>query len=151
MKTLLKQTKRISYKPIYNFFTRILLCGMGAFYLTVLAEASLLTQLFYISVFCASSLILDYFSSKTTQAIEVKFDGKKLSLLGTNIQISDVHEILYSQTKRFEHTVRFRYRNQTYQDFELASSDLIDDLRFYHFLVENQLPVKMLDCSERVI
>ena len=77
-------------------------------------------------------------------------DDNSSSLLGTNVNAADINEILYAQTKRFEHTVRFRFKNQTYQDFELASPDLIEDLRFYNFLVENQLPVKMLDSYERV-
>ncbi|MGF1687464.1 hypothetical protein L4C36_12315 [Photobacterium japonica] len=73
-----------------------------------------------------------------------------MTLLNVDIDLSSTHEILYFQAKRFEHTIRFRFNNDTYQDFELSDSDLIENLRFYHFLVDNQLPVKMLDDGERL-
>ncbi|MBD1557651.1 hypothetical protein HC752_11980 [Vibrio sp. S9_S30] len=150
MKTLLKQNKLVSFKFMYSFVTRVLFCGMLAYYLVEVSKAPFLTQLGYIVFFCAVSLVAEYLVSKPKRLLEVLLDGNDLSFLGTSINTYDINEILYSQTKRFEHTVRFRFKNQTYQDFELASPDLIEDLRFYNFLVENQLPVKMLDSSERV-
>ncbi len=150
MKTLLKQSKLVSFKLMYSFVTKVLICGMFAYYLVEISKAPFLTQLGYIAFFCAVSLAAEYLTSKPKQSLEVVLDGNSLSLLGTSINTADINEILYAQTKRFEHTVRFRFKNQTYQDFELASPDLIEDLRFYHFLVENQLPVKMLDSHERV-
>ena len=107
-------------------------------------------QLGFIVVCCIISIIVDYWMIEPKNSVEVSIDGEKLLLLGVKIDISEVTEILYSQTKRFEHTVRFSYKNLTYQDFELASSDLIEDLRFYDFLVDHQLPVKMLDNNERL-
>ena len=67
-------------------------------------------------------------------------DDNSSSLLGTNVNTADINEILYAQTKRFEHTVRLRFKNQTYQDFELASPDLIEDL---HILTSFDHPMAL--------
>ena len=75
-------------------------------------------------------------------------DGE-FELLGIKIKISELEEVLYCQTKRFEHILRFRFTNATYQDIEITAPDLIDDLRFYYFMVDNGLPVKMTDDSGR--
>ena len=63
--------------------------------------------------------------------------------------MSELEEVLYCQTKRFEHTLRFKFRDATYRDIEISAPDLIDDLRFYHFMVGNGLPVKMTDDTGR--
>ncbi len=151
MKSLLKQNKLLNFKLMYIFVTRVLFCGMFAYYLVEVSKAPFLTQLGYIAFFCAASMATEYLLSKPKQSLEVVLNANTLQFLGTSINTSDINEILYAQTKRFEHTVRFRFKNQTYQDFELASPDLIEDLRFYNFLVKNQLPVKMLDSCERII
>ncbi|HHP0466279.1 TPA: hypothetical protein ACRZZI_003918 [Vibrio harveyi] len=151
MKTLLRQKKLSNIKLLHSFINRVFFFSILAYYLVIISEEPLLTQLSFIAFGCGFSLLIDYSVSKPRQSVEVSFDGTKLRFLNMCIMTSDVKEILYGQTKRFEHTVRFRYKNQTYQDFELASKDLIEDLRFYYFLVDNQLPVKMLDCNERLI
>ena len=150
MKVLLQQSKLASVKLFHSFVTRTLFCGMFAYYLVEISKAAFLTQLGYIALFCALSLVSEYFMSKPKKSVAVAIDGDVLIVLGARISIAEINEILYVQTKRFEHTVRFRFKNHRYQDFELASPDLIEDLRFYNFLVENQLPVKMLDDSERI-
>ncbi|EJZ9094423.1 hypothetical protein OIX85_004852, partial [Vibrio parahaemolyticus] len=125
--------------------------GMLAYYLAEIAKEPFSTQLAYIAFFSALSLAIDFLASrKTKESEEVILDNGCLIFLHVNLDVSTISEILYVQTKRFEHTIRFRFKNQTYQDFELASPDLIEDLRFYNFLVENQLPVKMLDSDERI-
>ena len=97
------------------------------------------------------SVIMDYIGSYSSKTESISITDNKMTLLNVDIDISNTREILYCQTKRFEHTIRFRFNNDTYQDFELSDSDLIEDLRFYQFLVDNQLPVKMLDNTERII
>ncbi len=150
MQVFRRKRKKVSFKLLNSFLYRLLFGGMFAYYLTEFAEKPFFMQLGFIVVCCIISIIVDYWMIEPKNSIEVSIDGEKLLLLGVKIDISEVTEILYSQTKRFEHTVRFSYKNLTYQDFELASSDLIEDLRFYDFLVDHQLPVKMLDNNERL-
>ena len=101
---------------------------MFAYYLAEFAEKPFVMQLGFIVVCCIISMIVDYWMMKPKSSGEVAIDDGELLLLGVKLNISEVTEILYSQTKRFEHTVRFSFKNHTYQDFELASSDLIEDL-----------------------
>ncbi|WP_417534992.1 hypothetical protein [Marinobacterium stanieri] len=151
MKKLLRQKKILNINIVYQFATRTAFFGILAYYLAVISIKPFSTQLAYIALFSASSLVFDYLASKSSKEYEeVILDDNNLRFLDVDIDISTISEILYSQTKRFEHIVRFRFKNQTYQDFELSSEDLIEDLRFYNFLVENQLPVKMLDSDERI-
>lgn len=140
----------MSFKLLNSLLYRLLFGGMFAYYLAEFAEKPFVMQLGFIVVCCIISMIVDYWMMKPKSSGEVAIDDGELLLLGVKLNISEVTEILYSQTKRFEHTVRFSFKNHTYQDFELASSDLIEDLRFYDFLVKHQLPVKMLDNSERL-
>ncbi|WP_050548203.1 hypothetical protein [Pseudoalteromonas sp. BSi20652] len=80
-----------------------------------------------------------------TVAQNIDIANGEFKLLGLNIKVSELEEVLYCQTKRFEHTLRFKFRDATYQDIEISAPDLIDDLRFYHFMVGNGLAVKMTD------
>lgn len=151
MKTLLRQKRVLNINILNQFIMRTGFFGMLAYYLAEIAKEPFSTQLAYIAFFSALSLAIDFLASrKTKESEEIILDNGCLIFLHVNLDVSTISEILYVQTKRFEHTIRFRFKNQTYQDFELASPDLIEDLRFYNFLVENQLPVKMLDSDERI-
>ncbi|KOO04241.1 hypothetical protein [Vibrio nereis] len=151
MKKLLRQKRIFNINILNQFIMKTVFFGMLAYYLVEISLEPFSTQLIYIASFSALSLAIDFIASRKTKASEeVILDNGRLIFLSVDIDISTISEILYVQTKRFEHTVRFRFKNQTYQDFELASPDLIEDLRFYKFLVENQLPIKMLDSDERI-
>ncbi|WP_282176255.1 hypothetical protein [Vibrio nereis] len=151
MKKLLRQKRIFNINILNQFIMKTVFFGMLAYYLVEISLEPFSTQLIYIASFSALSLAIDFIASRKTKASEeVILDNGRLIFLNVDIDISTISEILYVQTKRFEHTVRFRFKNQTYQDFELASPDLIEDLRFYKFLVENQLPIKMLDSDERI-
>lgn len=151
MKKLLRQKRIFNINILSQFIMRTAFFGMLAYYLVEISLEPFSTQLAYIAFFAASSLAIDFLASRKTKASEeVILDNGRLIFLNVDIDVSTISEILYVQTKRFEHTVRFRFKNQTYQDFELASPDLIEDLRFYKFLVDNQLPIKMLDSDERI-
>lgn len=151
MKKLLRQKRIFNINILNQFIMRTSFFGMLAYYLVEISLEPFSTKLAYIAFFAASSLAIDFLASRKTKASEeVILDNGRLIFLNVDIDVSTISEILYVQTKRFEHTVRFRFKNQTYQDFELASPDLIEDLRFYKFLVENQLPIKMLDSDERI-
>lgn len=90
-----------------------------------------------------------WYCANTEQAHAIEIVNGELELLGINIKVSELEEVLYCQTKRFEHILRFKFKNATYQDIEITAPDLIDDLRFYYFMVDNRLPVKMTDDSGR--
>jgi len=121
------------------------------FYFEELLELTVWHQLAYLSFAVAFSLLIDWLvaNAKDSNAIEVK-DGE-LELLGVTIVLAELSEVLYCQSKRFEHRLRFRFTNETYRDFEISSADLIDDLRFYHFLVDCGLSVKMLEDDQRLL
>ncbi|MGU3846514.1 hypothetical protein ACVZHT_33745, partial [Vibrio diabolicus] len=63
MKTLLKQSKLVSFKLMYSFVTRVLICGMFAYYLVEISKVPFFTQLGYIAFFCAVSLAAEYLVS----------------------------------------------------------------------------------------
>jgi len=151
MKQLIRQRKIVNFKLVHTIAMRIAYCAMFAYYIVSLVHEPFKYQIAYISLFVILSVAMDYLSANTKQSAEIQIKDNKFKLMGVVIDLSQVKEILYHQTKRFEHTVRFRYSNATYQDFELSDSDLIEDLRFYQFLVDNMLPVKMLDNGDRLI
>lgn len=150
MKVLARRKKVVSFKVFYALAERFFYGLIIAFYLAFLTDQSLIIQVVYVMVFSVFTVMMDWLTSKSKQLNEVVIENNRLKLLDVDIDLLNVKEILYFQTKRFEHNVRFRYLNATYQDFELSGPDLIEDLRLYQFLVENNLPVKMLDSDERV-
>jgi len=151
MKTLLRHQEIMSFKFLYSLGIRLVYGVMIVFYIATLMDDEFKFQVAYIVVFIITSTIFEYISSNKKQSAEIEIIDDSFQLMGVRIKLSTVNEILYSQHKRFEHTIRFRFSNDTYQDFELSASDLIQDLRFYHFLVENKLPVKMLDNDDSLL
>lgn len=150
MKTLLRHKEILNFKFLYSLGIRLVYGVMIVFYIATLMDDEFKYQVAYIGIFIITSTIFEYLSANKKQSAEIEIVDDSFQLLGVSIKLSTVNEILYSQHKRFEHTIRFRFSNDTYQDFELSASDLIQDLRFYHFLVENKLPVKMLDNDDRI-
>ncbi|PKF60334.1 hypothetical protein CW745_15425 [Psychromonas sp. psych-6C06] len=151
MSQLIRQKKITDFNLIRTASIRLVYGAMIAFYVAYLVEEPFKYQIAYIAIFVAISLLSDYFAANSKASAEVSIKDNQFKLMDVEIDIAMLDEILYSQTKRFEHTIRFRFSNDTYRDFELSSPDLIEDLRFYHFLVENKLPVKMLDNDDRLI
>lgn len=151
MNQLFKQKKVTSFKMLHIFTKRFIYAAMVAFYVSFLIEESFKFQLAYIVLFVVISLLMDYLSENSKPLVEISIDDGVFKLLNVDIDVSTVTQILYSQSKRFEHTIRFQFENNTYRDFELSDSSLIDDLRFYYFLVDNKLPVKMLDNEDRLM
>jgi len=149
MKELIRRKKIVNFKPINSFFSRIALGAMFVYYVANYMDEPFINQLGYFILLALVSVAIDYFAMNTKQAAAIKICDDKFELLNVPIELSEIKEVLYCQTKRFEHTIRFSYNNSTYRDFELSDVDLIDDLRFYHFLVENRIPVKMLDNPDR--
>lgn len=150
MKELLIQKEIISFKLLQAIVRRLIYGAMFTYYVADLLDKPFKAQITYISICVVGSVLMDYLSANNKQPIKIQIIDNHFKLMGADIDLSKVNEILYSQTKRFERTIRFRYSNDTYQDFELSNSDLIEDLRFYQFLVDNQLPVKMLDNEDRL-
>jgi len=150
MKELIRRKKIINFKLLNSFLTRTALGAMFVYYVANYMDEPFLNQLGYFILFALVSVCIDYFAINSKQTAAIKICDEQFELLNVSIKLSDIKEVLYCQSKRFEHTVRFGYVNSTYADFELSDSDLIDDLRFYHFLVENRIPVKMLDNHERL-
>ena len=150
MKTLQRQQPRITFNLLHSFISRTLVGAMLAYYLAYVADKPLWQQLSYIVLFVLASLLMDYLAAGRKVRQDVQLDADQLTFLGVSIDTRTITEILYSQHKRFEHRLRFCFDNNSYQDFELASADLTEDLRLYHFLLENQLPVIMLDDCERL-
>lgn len=109
----------------------------------------LLYQFFYLFVFVLISVFSQWYITNKEQSQPIEIVNGEFELLGIKIKLSELEEVLYCQTKRFEHILRFRFTNATYQDIEISAPDLIDDLRFYYFMVDNRLPVKMTDDSGR--
>ncbi|MGR5150143.1 hypothetical protein ACQKP8_26805 [Photobacterium alginatilyticum] len=150
MKQLIRQREIVSFKLVHTIAVRAMYGSMFAYYLVALANEPFKYQIGYIALFVVISVVMDYLVANRRQSAKIEIDDGRFNLLGSVIELSQINEILYFQTKRFEHTVRFRYRNSTYQDFELSESDLIEELRFYQFLIDNKLPVKMLDSGDRL-
>jgi len=149
MKDLIRRKKIINFKPVRSFLERVVLGSMFVYYVANYMNEPFINQLGYFLLLAFISVAIDYFAINIKQSAMIKISDGSFVLLSVSIEISEIHEVLYCQTKRFEHTVRFSYNNSTYRDFELSDADLIDDLRFYHFLVENRIPVKMLDNPDR--
>jgi len=120
------------------------------FYLAELIDNSFWHQALFIFSAVAVSLLIDWLAANANSTSVIELEDGKLALLGTTITIADLKEILYCQTKRFEHRLRFCFANATYRDFEISSADLIDDLRLYHYLVSCGLPIKMLQDDHRL-
>ena len=148
MKTLMKFKEVMSFNLLYCIAIRIIYAAMFAYYVSAIIEESFIIQFMYISFFAIVSVAFDFFSANKKQLAEIDIKDNRIILTGVTIDLSQVSKILYSQKKRFEHTIRFKYLNDTYQDFELSDRNLIEDLRFYLFLVKNELPVKMLDFED---
>ena len=150
MKELVRENKRPDFRLLQSFVVRTLVGAMFAYYLVYLANEPFEHQLAYIAVCVLLSLLMDYLTARNKGALEVKLVEGKLALLGVTIEIAQIEQVLYCQSKRFEHQLRFRFKDRTYQDFELSEPSLIADLQLYYFLLDNQLPVKMLDNAERL-
>ncbi|GAB1131749.1 MAG: hypothetical protein WLagBPW_17930 [Shewanella algae] len=150
MKELVRENKRPDFRLLQSFVVRTLVGAMFAYYLAYLANEPFEHQLAYIAVCVLLSLLMDYLTARSKGALEVKLVEGKLVLLGVTIEIAQIEQVLYCQSKRFEHQLRFRFKDRTYQDFELSEPSLIADLQLYYFLLDNQLPVKMLDNAERL-
>ncbi|BCV59390.1 hypothetical protein AYI74_13290 [Shewanella algae] len=150
MKELVRENKRPDFRLLQSFVVRTLVGAMFAYYLVYLANEPFEHQLAYIAVCVLLSLLMDYLTARSKGALEVKLVEGKLALLGVTIEIAQIEQVLYCQSKRFEHQLRFRFKDRTYQDFELSEPSLIADLQLYYFLLDNQLPVKMLDNAERL-
>ncbi len=150
MKELVWENKRPDFRLLQSFVVRTLVGAMFAYYLVYLANEPFEHQLAYIAVCVLLSLLMDYLTARSKGALEVKLVEGKLALLGVTIEIAQIEQVLYCQSKRFEHQLRFRFKDRTYQDFELSEPSLIADLQLYYFLLDNQLPVKMLDNAKRL-
>lgn len=149
MKTLKRYKKLPTFKLFYNLVWTTFCIVIFLFWVEIFSKEPIFTQFIILFGFASLSAIGDWFSANKKQSKAIEIIDGQFEILGIKIKISDLQEVLYCQTKRFEHSLRFRYMNATYQDIEISAPDLIDDLRFYYFMVDNGLPVKMTDDRER--
>ena len=149
MNKLTRYKQAPSAKLIWTLGLNTFIAVIILFWVEIFIKQSLLHQFLYLFAFVLMRVFSQWYitNKEQSQAIEI-IDGE-FELLNIKIKISELEEILYCQTKRFEHILRFRFTNATYQDIEITAPDLIDDLRFYYFMVDNSLPVKMTDDKGR--
>ncbi|CAM3056802.1 MULTISPECIES: hypothetical protein [Pseudoalteromonas] len=149
MKKLTRYKKTPSAKLLWTLGFNTFIAVIVLFWVEVFIEQPLLHQFLYLFAFVLLRFFSQWYCANTEQAHAIEIVNGEFELLGINIKVSELEEVLYCQTKRFEHILRFKFKNATYQDIEITAPDLIDDLRFYYFMVDNGLPVKMTDDSGR--
>ena len=149
MKKLTKYKKAPSAKLLWTLGCNTFIAVIILFLVEVFIEQPLLHQFLYLFAFVLLRVFLQWHYMKKEQCHAVEIVDGELEVLGITIKVHELEEVLYCQTKRFEHILRFKFKNATYQDIEITAPDLIDDLRFYYFMVDNGLPVKMTDDSGR--
>ena len=141
LKSKFKAPKR---KPIGTIIKHALYGSIFVFALTVFFELPLKHQISNVILYFIFSVTFNYFPYKHNEsAAEIIED--KLLFLDLSIDLSIIESAFYWKEKQSEHVLKLNYDNETYQEFWLTDADLIDDLRFYHFLVDNQLPVRLID------
>jgi|GEM_PF-1104498 len=149
MAALPRQKKLPGFKIVYSLALSALFIVILLFYMEVINEKPLLHQFLYLFGLSSLGVVIEWLSTNNKQSQAIDIANGEFKLLGITIKVSELEEVLYCQTKRFEHTLRFKFRDATYRDIEISAPDLIDDLRFYHFMVGNGLPVKMTDDTGR--
>ncbi|WP_024609694.1 hypothetical protein [Pseudoalteromonas sp. TB64] len=149
MTTLKRYKKLPTFKLFYNLAWTTLVVVIFLFWMEFLTKEPIYKQFLILFGGGLLSVIGNWFSANKKQSKAIEIIDGQFEILGIKIKISDLQEVLYCQTKRFEHSLRFKFTNATYQDIEISAPDLIDDLRFYYFMVDNGLPVKMTDDRER--
>ncbi|WP_278403777.1 hypothetical protein [Pseudoalteromonas ruthenica] len=119
------------------------------FFINFMMEQSFWAQAISVLIFSFMLSAQYQWSIEPIRSSAIFVEHGVLNLLDTPIKLADVKEVIYCQHQRYEHIVRFRYHNKTFQDFELSSSDLIADLQLYHFLVAQGLVVRMTEDSSQ--
>jgi len=130
-------------KPIGTIIKHALYGSIFVFALTLFFELPLKHQISNVLLYFAFSIIFNYFPNKHNEPAAEIIEGKLL-FLDFSIDLSCIESAFYWEEKQLEHVLKINYTNETYQEFWLTDADLIDDLRFYHFLVENQLSVRLI-------
>jgi len=140
LKSKVKQTKR---KPISIIIKHALYGCIFVFALTLFLELPLTHQISNVLFYFIYSIVSDYFPHKHKE-FAAEIVENKLLFLDLSIDLSLIENACYWQEKQSEHVFKVNYINETNQEFWLTDADLIDDLRFYHFLVDNQLSVRLI-------
>ena len=141
LKSNIKTTKR---KPIGTIIKHALFGAIFVFALTVFFELPLKHQISNVVLYFIFSVVFNYFPNKHNESV-AKITNNQLLFLDFSIDLSIIENAFYWQESDSEHVLKLKYNNETYQEFWLTDSDLIDDLRFYQFLVDNHLPIKILE------
>ena len=141
LKSNIKATKR---KPIGTIIKHALFGSIFVFALTVFFELSLKHQISNVVFYFIFSVVFNCFTNKHNESV-AKITNKQLLFLDFSIDLSIIENAFYWQESDYEHVLKLNYNNETYQEFWLTNSDLIDDLRFYQFLVDNHLPINILE------
>ncbi|MEG3759489.1 hypothetical protein V5096_16205 [Pseudoalteromonas carrageenovora] len=149
MNKLTRYKKAPSAKLLWTLGFNTFIAVIILFWVEVFIEQPLLHQFLYLFAFVLLRVFSQWYCINKEQSQAIEIVNGEFELLGINIKVSELEEVLYCQTKRFEHILRFKFKNATYQDIEITAPDLIDDLRFYYFMVDNALPVKMTDDKGR--
>jgi|GEM_PF-5674700 len=134
--------------PFYlsQFFRRLFIFGALAYYAGYLFHQPFTDQLIYIAIITAVDLAGHYITSRPPTTSHVaEINDEQLTFGNTSFKLHEIKEIRYCQSGRFEHGMRVRLHNDHYQDFEFSDLDILEEFRFYQFLVDNKLPVVMVD------
>jgi len=107
MAALPRQKKLPGFKIVYSLDLSALFIVILLFYMEVINEKPLLHQFLYLFGLSSLGVVIEWLSTNNKQSQVIDIANGEFKLLGINIKVSELEEVLYCQTKRFEHTLRF--------------------------------------------
>ena len=114
MNKLTRYKQAPSAKLIWTLGLNTFIAVIILFWVEVFIKQPLLHQFLYLFAFVLIRVFSQWYITKKEQSQAIEIVDGEFELLGINIKISELEEVLYCQTKRFEHILRFRFTNATY-------------------------------------